>query len=253
MAARVVAIVQARMGSSRLPGKVLADLGGQSALAWVTRRTARAQCIDQVVVATSTDEQDDAIAEFCQAAGLPCTRGSLHDVLDRFHQAAEESRAEIIVRLTGDCPLIDPSILDDNLGVFLAAQPGLDFAANRLPGQPRSIPIGLDAEYCTRAALDAAWREAKAPHQREHVMPFLYENPQRFNILHMEHHPSYGQYRWTLDTPEDLQLLREVATHFADDAFSWLDVIRLFEQQPHLAQINAAVPHKSQYDVDPRQ
>lgn len=251
MSRKVVAIIQARMASSRLPGKVLADLGGQPVLAWVARRAARAQRIHQVWVATSAGAEDDAIAEFCEGAGLPCSRGSLHDVLDRYHQAAQESGADVIVRLTGDCPLVDPTMLDDNLAVFLGAQPPLDFAANRLPGE-RTIPIGLDAEYCTRAALETAWREAQEPHQREHVMPFFYENPERFSILHIKHSPDYGDYRWTVDTPEDLELLRKVVVHFPDDTFAWGDVLRLFEEQPELAQINAGVQHKSQYDVDSR-
>lgn len=251
MAPRVVAIVQARMASSRLPGKVLADLGGQPVLAWVVRRASRAAGIDQVVVATSVSAEDDVVADFCKEHGFAFSRGDLFDVLDRYRQAANEYEAEVIVRLTGDCPLIDPEMLADNLRTFMAAQPPLDFAANRLPGQ-RTIPIGLDAEFCTRAALETAWREAQGPHQREHVMPFFYEHPERFRTLHIEHKPNYGEYRWTLDTPEDLELLRQVVAHFSDDKFSWRDVLTLFERNPELAEINAAVQHKTQYDVDAR-
>ncbi|MEX2160764.1 MAG: glycosyltransferase family protein [Anaerolineales bacterium] len=252
MPPRVVAIIQARMASSRLPGKVLADLGGRPVLAWVVRRASRAVGIHQVVVATSVAAKDDVIAAFCKEQGFACSRGNLHDVLDRYVQAAREFDAEVVVRLTGDCPLIDPEMLADNLRAFLEAQPPLDFAANRLPGD-RTIPIGLDAEFCTMAALEIAWRETQEPHQREHVMPFFYEHPERFRILHIKHSPSYGHYRWTLDTPEDLELLRQVVRHFKDDEFSWKDVLALFERKPELAQINAAVQHKSQHDVDSRQ
>jgi spore coat polysaccharide biosynthesis protein SpsF len=248
---RVVAIVQGRMASSRLPGKILADLHGQPVLAWVVRRAQRAAGIDQVVVATSVSSDDDVVEAFCKEQGFACSRGSLHDVLDRYITAAHAHDAEVIVRLTGDCPFIDPGMLADNLRTFLAAQPPLDFAANRLPGE-RTIPIGLDAEFCTIAALETAWREAKEPHQREHVMPFFYENPQRFNILHIKHSPDYGHLRWTVDTPEDLDLARRIAASFPDDTFTWLDILALFERQPELAAINAGVQHKTARDVDSR-
>lgn len=248
---RVVAIVQGRMASTRLPGKILADLNGQPVLAWVVRRAQRAAGIDQVVVATSVSTDDDVVEAFCKEEGFACSRGSLHDVLDRYVTAAHAHDAEVIVRLTGDCPFVDPGMLADNLHTFLAAQPPLDFAANRLPGQ-RTIPIGLDAEFCTLAALETAWREAKEPHQREHVMPFFYENPDRFNILHIQHSLNYGHLRWTVDTPEDLELARRIAASFPDDTFTWQDILALFERQPELAAINAAVAHKSERDVDAR-
>jgi spore coat polysaccharide biosynthesis protein SpsF len=248
---RVVAIVQGRMASSRLPGKILADLNGRPVLAWVVRRAQRAAGIDQVVVATSVSAEDDVVEAFCKEQGFAFARGSLHDVLDRYVTAAHAHNADLIVRLTGDCPFIDPGILADNLRTFLAAQPPLDFAANRLPGD-RTIPIGLDAEFCTIAALEIAWREATEPHQREHVMPFFYEHPERFNILHIKHSPDYGHLRWTVDTPEDLELARRIAAAFPDDTFTWQDILALFERQPELAAINAGVQHKSARDVDTR-
>lgn len=249
MPPRVVAIIQARMASSRLPGKVLADLGGQPVLAWVVRRAQRAHGIDQVVVATSVASEDAVIAAFCKEQGYAYTRGELHDVLDRYVHTAHEFDTDVVVRLTGDCPLIDPEMLAENLRTFMQADPPLDFAANRIPDE-RTIPIGLDAEFCTIDALEIAWREAQEPHQREHVMPFFYENPQRFRILHIKHSPNYSQYRWAVDTPEDLQLLRQVITHFKDDRFSWKEVLALFEAEPELALINAGVQHKTQRDVD---
>ncbi|MEX1248212.1 MAG: glycosyltransferase family protein [Anaerolineales bacterium] len=252
MAPRVVAIIQARMASSRLPGKVLAHLGGQPVLAWVMRRASRAAGIHQIIVATSVATEDDVIAAFCKEQGFACCRGDLHDVLDRYVHAARQYDAEVVVRLTGDCPFIDPEMLADNLRTFLEAQPPLDFAANRLPSD-RTIPIGLDAEFCTMAALEIAWREAQEPHQREHVMPFFYEHPDRFRILHIKHSPNYGHYRWTVDTSEDLELLRQIASNFKDDEFSWKEVLALFERKPELAQINAAIEHKTQRDVDRRQ
>jgi spore coat polysaccharide biosynthesis protein SpsF len=249
MSSRTLAIIQARMGSTRLPGKVLADLCGQPVLSWIARRAARAQHIDQVVVATSDRPEDEAIAKFCDQHEIAYWRGSMHDVLDRYYQAAQHFDAQVIVRLTGDCPLIDAEMLDANLTQFFAADPPLDFAANRLPDH-RTIPIGLDAEYVRFEALKIAWQDAKAPHQREHVMPFFYEHPQRFNIAHFQHKEDLGHYRWTVDTPEDLELLRAICGHFQDDHFSWQQILKLFDEQPDLAAINAQVSHKSQFDVD---
>ena len=247
----VVAIIQARMSSSRLPGKVLANLNGQPVLEWIVRRARRAQLIDEVVVATTISDEDDAVADFCQRKGIAFTRGSMHDVLDRYYQAAKRHQADVVVRITGDCPLIDPVLLDANLTTFLQSQPPLDFAANRLPGD-RTVPIGLDTEICTFKALETAWMESQQPHQREHVMPFLYENPDRFKVLHIRHTPDYGHLRWTVDTPEDLALLQEVCAQFEDDTFSWEAVLELFERRPELAAINAGVAHKNQFDVDER-
>lgn len=249
MRPKVVAIVQARMGSKRLPGKVLADLGGQPMLAWVLRRTQRTDGVHEVILATSTEAEDDAIETFCRGANFACYRGSLHDVLDRYIGAARQTGAQVIVRITGDCPFIDPDLLSEYLREFLHAERPLDFAANRLPGE-RTIPIGLDAEFCTLAALETAWREAKEPHQREHVMPFFYEHPQRFHIRHFKQEPSYGHLRWTVDTAEDLELARRIAAEFPDDTFSWRDILALFERKPELAQINAGVQHKHYRDAD---
>jgi len=246
---RVVAIIQARMASTRLPGKVLADLGGRPVLEWILRRAGRASLIDQAIVATTTQAEDDVVASFCNINGYECFRGSVHDVLDRYYQAALRAKAKVVVRITGDCPLIDTAMLDSNIETFLQAEPPLDFAANRLPDE-RSIPIGLDTEICTLQALKTAWSQAKQPHQREHVMPFFYENPDRFRTLHIQHEPDYGHYRWTVDAPQDLTLLREVVAAFEDDRFSWKDVLTLFESRPELAEINAAVSHKDHLDVD---
>lgn len=250
-APKVIAIIQARMGSSRLPGKVLADLNGQPVLAWVLRRTQRATGIHQVAVAAPTGELDDPLAAYCAEQGVACVRGSLHDVLDRYIQAARQTEADVIMRITADCPFIDPGLLDEYVHKFVSADPPLDFAANRLP-EGRTIPIGLDAELCTRAALETAWAESKEPHQREHVMPFFYENPQRFRIAEFTHEPPYGDLRWTVDTPEDLELARAIASQFPDDTFTWKDILALVQAKPELAVINAAVQHKDYRQVDDR-
>jgi spore coat polysaccharide biosynthesis protein SpsF len=244
---KIVAIIQARMSSSRLPGKVLRDIVGQPMLVHVVERTRLARAIDQVVVATTSDSSDDSIAALCQERDYPCYRGSLYDVLDRYYQAARAFNADVIVRITSDCPLIDPEVVDKTVLEFLGiTKIPYDFAANRLP-QPwgRTYPVGLDTEVCTFDALELAWREAKHPYEREHVMPFFYEQPERFRILHVNHEVDYGALRWTVDTPEDLELIRQIFMRFPNrQDFSWLEVLALFEREPELAKINAQIKAK---------
>ncbi len=241
---RTLAIIQARMASQRLPGKVLADIAGQPMLAWVVERSRLAETLDGVAVATTVDPSDDPVAALCEARGWAYTRGSMQDVLDRYYQAAKQHQAEVIVRITADCPLMDPGLIDHMVNIFLSADPPLDFAANRLP-EGRTYPIGLDIEVCTFAALETAWQEATAPHQREHVMPFLYENRERFNVLLVHHPEDYGALRWTVDTPQDLEAVRQIFAHLEGrEAFTWLEALEVYRQNPSLAEINASVKHK---------
>lgn len=251
---KVAAIIQARMGSSRLPGKVLRDIGGRSMLGWVVERTRQAQALDQVLVATTVDPADQPVVEYCEQAGYLVTRGDEHDVLDRYYQAACTHAVDVVVRITADCPLIDPRVIDKTVETFLAAQPSCDFAANRLPPPwGRTYPIGLDTEVCSFEALEQAWREADQAHQREHVMPYLYEHPDRFQIQLINHEQDYGGMRWTVDTAADLALVRQIVAHFqGKDDFSWLDVLELMEQHPELQEINAHVEHKHVHDIDER-
>ena len=252
----IVSIIQARMSSSRLPGKVMLDIAGQPMLVHVVERTRRAKTIDTVVVATTIDASDDSIEALCAKRGYPCYRGSLFDVLDRYYQAARAYQADVIVRITADCPLIDPAVIDKTVNAFLGSQIAIpyDFAANRLPPPwGRTYPVGLDVEVCTFSSLALAWSEAQLPHQREHVMPFFYDQPQRFRILHVNHPVDYGSLRWTVDTPQDLELVRQIFLRMAGHQdFSWLDIIELFETEPELARINAESKAKDYHLVDHR-
>lgn len=236
---RIIVIIQARMSSTRLPGKVLKEIAGKPMLAWVVERARKAQTITDVIVATTTEPSDDPIVGFCAEMGYVCTRGSLNDVLDRFYQAARAHRADVIVRVTADCPLIDPAEIDHVVREYKRS--GVDFAANRLPPPfGRTYPIGLDTEVCSFAALERTWREAKEPYQREHVMPYIYEEPGRFNVLRVDHDPDYGDLRWTVDTPQDLELVRLIFARMAGrEGFGWLDVLELFQREPELARLNA--------------
>jgi len=191
----IAAIIQARMSSSRLPGKVLLGIAGKPMLQRVVARAQKARSIDLVVIATTTDPSDDAIEQLCLQRGYLCYRGSLPDVLDRYYQAANKIHADVIVRLTADCPLLDPAVVDITVSAFLgnshlkdysasSLSPdyhspsvfSFDFCANRLPPPwRRTLPIGLDTEVCSFDALERAWREADQLYHREHVMPYIYE------------------------------------------------------------------------------
>jgi spore coat polysaccharide biosynthesis protein SpsF len=248
----VIAIVQARMASSRLPGKVLEDIHGRPMLARVVERARRATAVDRVVVATTTEPGDEAVAEMCRGRDFAVFRGHPTDVLDRYYHAGREFNADVIVRLTADCPLIDPSVIDQTVTAFLEADPPVDFATNRFIDD-RTFPIGLDTEVCSASALREAWQRADQPHQREHVMPYLYEVEGRFRTLHVRTSPSYGSLRWTVDTADDLTFVREVYGAFGGrDDFSWHDVLKLLEEHPDLARINAGVRRKELTDVDDR-
>jgi spore coat polysaccharide biosynthesis protein SpsF len=267
MPARVVAIIQGRMSSSRLPGKILADIVGQPMLQRVFIRTSRSASVSQTLFATTTDPSDDPVAEYCDFSGIPFTRGSLFDVLDRYYQTAQGAKADVVVRITADCPLIDPALIDDVVNTVISDQSTVDFAANRLPPPwHRTYPIGLDTEVCTFSALEQAWKEAKQPQHREHVMPYFYEgvklttenrlrqmgiSPRGYNIALLHHTTDFGDYRWTVDTPEDLEFMRQVYSRFdGRDDFSWKEVLDLVHNEPQLMQINAGVQHKTLKDID---
>ena len=172
MSQRVIAIIQGRMSSSRLPGKILADIAGQPMLSRVYIRTSRAATVTETVFATTTDPTDDPVAEYCDFSGIPFTRGDLHDVLDRYYQTAKEFKADVVVRITADCPVIDPVLIDDCVNTLLDGS--YDLVCNRLPPPfDRTYPIGLDTEVCTFAALEKAWEESTETFHREHVLPYL--------------------------------------------------------------------------------
>jgi spore coat polysaccharide biosynthesis protein SpsF len=289
MKPRVIAIIQGRMSSSRLPGKILADIAGQPMLQRVFTRTSRAQTLDGVIFATTTDASDDPVAEYCEFSGIPCTRGSLYDVLDRYYQTASQAKADVVVRITADCPVMDPALVDDAVNALWGRFEGMpnpldtlnrlllpdelifaaDFVCNRLPPPwHRTYPIGLDVEVCTFAALQKAWQEAKEPYHREHAMPYFYEgvelsaisrrlsvgtSPRGFRIAMLNHTADLSSMRWTVDTFEDLTFIREVFSRLAGKPdFTWYDVLAIVQKEPELTKINADVPHKAMTDVDER-
>ena len=240
---KVVAIIQARMGSTRLPGKVLRDISGRPMLWHVVQRTRAAETLDEVVVATTTEPIDEAIVTFCRDHGFSCFRGSEDDVLDRYYQTALQHSAAAIVRITSDCPLIDSEIVDKTVRAFLAEQP--DYASNI---GVRTYPRGLDTEVMTFSALERARREARQPYQRAHVTPYIYENPKQFRILSVTGKEDHSVCRWTVDTPEDLEFVRAVYSHFPSYQFHWSDVMSLLEREPDLAEINRSIAQKALHE-----
>jgi spore coat polysaccharide biosynthesis protein SpsF len=237
----IVCIIQARMGSSRLPGKVLQDICGETMLARVLRRTGRSRLIGKVVVATTESPADDPVVRESLDCGCEVFRGSEADVLDRYYQAARKFRAEAIVRVTSDCPLIDAQIIDKVVQAFLSEKP--DYAANNFV---RSYPLGLDNEIVTFAALERTWKEATQAYQRSHVTCYMEENPDKFRLLSVTGDRDYSQYRWTVDTGEDLDFVRVVYGRLREKGayFSWQDLIGLLEAEPQLALINAHIKQK---------
>jgi spore coat polysaccharide biosynthesis protein SpsF len=235
----VVAVIQARMGSTRLPGKVLAPIAGQSMLALVCRRVRRATRIDRLVVATTDAPADEPIIDECERLAVDVFRGSETDVLRRYREAAQRHAADAVVRITADCPLIDPEVIDTVVAAFLDLLP--DYASNTLR---RTWPRGLDTEVMTAAALARADREATEPYERVHVTPYLYRHPELFRLHAVTAQEDRSAARWTVDAPEDLALVRAVCERVDPVAASWRDVWELVAREPAVAALNRNVRQK---------
>ncbi len=231
------------MGSTRLPGKVLLDLAGEPVLARVVQRTARARMVDEVVVATTTDSKDSQIVDLCEERGWSYSRGSEADVLDRYVQAAKGFRADAVVRITSDCPAIDPEVIDLVVRAFLESQPSVDYASNGVP--PQTYPRGMVAEVVGLEALCKAHDLAEDESSREHVTLFVYRHPEMFKIRGVYNSTDLSPHRWTLDTPEDLELLRLIFNSYPDDTFSWHQVVQLLAAHPEWRDLNRHVVQKS--------
>jgi spore coat polysaccharide biosynthesis protein SpsF len=229
-----VAIVQARMGSSRLPGKVLADVGGRTMLERVVARARAARRLTRVVVATSVAPEDDRVQALCRRLGIDVFRGSALDVLDRFAGAASRFGADPIVRLTADCPLLDPGVVDAVVARYQDG--GVDYAANI---NPPTFPDGLDTEVFSAEALARAARDAHRPSEREHVTLYIRSHPESFRIANVRGSRDLSGLRWTVDEPEDLEFVRAVYAALGDAEFGMEDVVRLLEERPGLGAVNA--------------
>jgi spore coat polysaccharide biosynthesis protein SpsF len=239
---KVVAIIQARMGSTRLPGKVLKDLADGTVLSWVVNRTRRAGLLHQVVVATSDLPTDDAIVRECDRLGVACFRGDEADVLDRYYQAALHHSANIIIRITSDCPLIDPELIDEHVRRLVDGWGHVDLVTNM---GHSTYPLGLAVEAMPFDVLARMHRLSDSSELREHVTTLAYVSPNLFRWDHVKYSLDLSHLRWTVDTPEDLELVRLIVRHFGSDHFSWTDVLPLLERNPGWLEINRHVAQKS--------
>lgn len=233
---KIVVIIQARMGSTRLPGKILKPLLGEPMLVRMLERVKRAKRLDAIIVATTDKPEDDATAELAKKCGVRVFRGSEHDVLDRFYKAAREAGADIVVRLTGDCPLHDPAVIDQIIEHFCSL-PGLEYTY-----KPNNYPEGLDAEVIPFAALTKAWEEASLPSEREHITLYIKKHPEMFRVdgAWVIGSSDYSAMHWSVDTQADFDFVTKVFEQLypTNPSFTKDDVLALLARHPELLEIN---------------
>lgn len=238
----VLAILQCRMSSTRLPGKALLPILGRPMLLRIIERLRRARTLQGILVATSTSPADDCIEGLARANGVPCFRGNAEDVLDRYYQAACQAKADVVARVTGDCPLLDPQVVDAVVQRF--QQGGFDYVSNTLE---RTYPDGLDVEVLSFAVLERAWREATRPSEREHVTPYLWKHPQQFRLGNVGLGRDLSALRWTVDRAEDLEFVREIYSRMSLPAWGMEEVLEILRINPELMQRNAGLATNEGY------
>ncbi len=239
---RTVVIVQARMTSTRLPGKIIKTVLGKPLLAYQIERLRRIPDINEIVIATTTNDSDQAVVNLCKALDVACFRGPEEDVLARYYGAALEFQADIVVRITADCPIIDPTICGPAINFLINNNGQYDYV--RLDRYPR----GLDTEVFTFAALEECWREATAQPDREHVTPFIYHHPERYRIKRLLCPVDYSHFRWTVDTPADFELIRRIIEELypVNPEFTMQDSLEIFKKYPDWFFLNSTV-HQKEY------
>jgi spore coat polysaccharide biosynthesis protein SpsF (cytidylyltransferase family) len=239
----IAAIVQARMGSTRLPEKIMADIEGKPLLEHVIERTKASRYIETVIIATTENKKDEAVIRFAREREIPCYGGSEDDVLDRYYQAAKKFGADTIVRITPDDPFKDPEVIDLIISRYLEGK--LDYASNTI--RP-TYPEGLDIEVFSFNALEKAWREAKKPSEREHVTPYIWNHPEFFRLTNVENNEDLSGLRWTIDYEADLRFAREVyARLYSSRVFLMRDILELLKAEPELADINRGTVRNEGY------
>lgn len=240
----ILGVIQARMGSSRLPGKALLDVAGKPLLAHAIERLRRVATLDKIIVATGQDARNEPIRDLARSYGLDCFSGSEDDVLDRFYQAALPHRPDAVVRVTGDCPLVDPDVVDRLVALFLKETPA------GIAGTGPTFPEGLDAEVVAWTALEAARREATLRSEREHVTAWIWKNAARFPQKRLECTRDLSWIRVTCDEPKDLEVLRIVLGHFTDGRPSGVDALAgYFDAHPEVTLLNSHIPRNEGYKI----
>jgi spore coat polysaccharide biosynthesis protein SpsF len=235
MRRKIGLITQARMGSTRLPGKVMKNLLGAPMLEHFIARIKQAKHVQEIVIATTTHKRDDVIVNLAERLGVKSFRGSEDDVLGRYYGAAKRFKIDIIIRATSDCPLVDPQIIDEMVSMFLEEE--IDYLSNNLE---RTYPLGLDVEIFSFSALERAHKCADADFEREHVTPYIRNNPEIFKIKNKCLEKDFSNYRLTVDTKEDFELIARIYKEFSDkkEMFLLKDVLNLLERKPELVKIN---------------
>ena len=240
---KVVAIVQARMGSTRLPGKVMMKICGKAVLLHIIDRLKACELLDEIVIATTVSDKDDiifdAVSNYDKSIGF--FRGPEENVLERYYFAAKKANTDVIVRVTSDDPLIDPSVIDDLIREFLSND--CDYVSN---SQNKTFPLGLDAEVFSFKALEEAWNKATKDYEREHVTPYIIENPDKFKLLNVANDIDLSHLRWTLDTKEDFEFINAVYKRIypKNQLFLMDDVLELLDKEPELVEINRHIEQK---------
>jgi len=240
---RTVIIVQARMGSSRLPGKALKEALEKPLLGYLVDRLRLVNAADDIIIATTTDAKDQVIVDFCQSEKVPIFRGSENNVLDRFYHAALAFQADTVVRITADCPLIDPVLIDEAIQFYHEKRPQHDYVSN---AYVRSFPLGMDVEVFSFKSLAQAAEEANLEEEKEHVTPFIYRRPHRYNVGIISHEPNLSHYRLTVDTEEDFQLVKKLIEYIypTNPDFTMDDILVVLRRHPDWLQINAGIKQR---------
>lgn len=239
---RIGVIVQARMGSTRLPSKVMKNIVDKPMLQHVINRLSRSRLINEIIIAIA-QEKDTPLLGIVEKLGVKSFKGSREDVLDRYYQAAKVYKIDVIVRVTSDCPLIDPEVVDKIIAFYLRDKDIVDYVSNSIK---RSYPLGLDAEVFPFDVLKRVWQEADKPHQREHVTRYIYRHPEIFRLANVENNEDLSCMRWTVDEERDLEFVKEVYKRLykEDKIFLMGDILNLLRREPQLIEINKNVKQK---------
>lgn len=240
----LIAIIQARVGSSRLPNKVLLDLEGQTVLQRVVERVSQSKMINEVIVATTTSEKDIEIVNICSEIGVKVFRGSENDVLDRYYQTAKGADAKHVIRITSDCPLMDPSLIDKVIAFYF--EQGVDYVSTAIE---ETFPDGEDIEIFTFKALESAWNLSTLRSDREHVTAFIRSETSKFKIANYKNNEDLSDKRWTLDEPEDYELIKIIYKNLCgkNPFFGINEILEFLSANPNVEEINKHIKRNEGY------
>jgi spore coat polysaccharide biosynthesis protein SpsF len=252
---KIYAIIQARMSSSRLPRKVLRKIDGKPMLHYVIKQVKGSKLLEGIIIATTTEKEDDVIAQFCKNNKIKVFRGSKHDLLDRYYQCAKKYHCDPVVRITSDCPLVDPEIIDKVLSKFLNGS--YDYISNNLDkingkwdNSMCNFPQGMTVEVSTFAALEKAWKEAKKPSEREHVFPYIQFNPKLFKVSRIKFKKDLSYIRCTVDRMNDLVFVRQIYKRLPKARYITItDIVNIVKKEPNLVKINNEIPFDEGYQI----